>query len=408
MPKRVKELSDAEVRRLARKQGVFAVGGVAGLHLQSDPPACSWILKKKIGDQRPRLGLGPYPEITLAMARQKAREYAEMIREGIDPRAERKARESALRASQAKQQTFRDVAQRYIAKKAKEYRTAKQVQKLTSQLNNYVYPTVGKMLVSDIERPHILAILEPLWESKHETAKHIRSNVERILDMATVEGLRTGINPATWKGNLALSLAKSDKVANVQHYKSLPVTDLPEFIQKLLEKEAIGARALHFTILTAARSGETRGATWDEIDLDNGVWTIPGERMKAGRDHRVPLCQSAVDLLKSLPRESSYIFPNRKGKPLSDMTMGQIPRRMGYPVTVHGFRATFRTWTQEHTSYPDEVCELALAHVNSDATRAAYARSELIDKRRKLMNDWEHFCYHGLPKGDVVPMRGKA
>ena len=278
---------------------------------------------------------------------------------------------------------------------------------LTAHLETYVYPSIGNLVVGEIERAHIVRVLQPIWESKTETATRVRASVERILDMAGAEGLRRGDNTARWKGNLELSLPNPGKVSKVEHYKALPYPELPEFMRELAPKKTTGAKALQFLILTAARSGEVRGATWEEIDLRKKVWTIPGERMKGGKQHTVPLSTAAVDLLKSLPRDYAHIFPAVRGGTLSDVTLAKVPRYMGHDVTAHGFRATFRTWAQECTSYPDEVCELALAHVNSDSTRAAYARSELIDKRRLLMADWERYCYKGKPAGKVVPMRGR-
>tara|TARA_R110000772_G_scaffold58539_4_gene132555 strand:+ start:30718 stop:32046 length:1329 start_codon:yes stop_codon:yes gene_type:complete len=429
MPRLAKELTDAKVRRL--KWGTIqtgdnkgkpcpklhAVGGVGGLYLQCSPPASpenetfarSWLLKTPVGKERPELGLGPYPEVSLARAREKAREIKEQIRQGIDPRVTRRAQRSALIAEQAKSVTFRSVATTYIAKKAKELKTAKQVQKLSAHIDTYANPFLGNLLIGDIERAHIVKMLTPIWETKTETASRVRATVERILDMAGAEGLRTGDNPARWKGNLELSLPLPSKISKVKHYAAMPVEELTEFMQALVEKDTIGALALRFGILTAARSGEIRGATWSEIEGD--VWTIPGDRMKNGRAHKVPLCRDAVALLNALPRDhdTDLVFVSPRGKLLSDMTLTKVLKDMGHQVTQHGFRATFRTWAQEHTSYPEEVCELALAHVNSDATRAAYARSELIDKRRALMRDWERFCRHGLPaKGKVVKLRART
>lgn len=418
MPKLARELSDAEVRRLkwgsvqsGSKKGapcprLHAVGGVGGLYLYCAPPAPgnttfgrSWILRTPIGRDRPDLGLGPYPEVTLSMARHKAREYKEQIRQGVDPRVTRKATKSALMAEQAKSVTFRAVGESYTAKKAREYKTTKQSKKLQAMLEAYAYPTLGNLLVSDIERAHIIKTLTLIWETKTETATRVRAIVERVLDMAGAEGLRTGDNPARWRGNLDLSLPMPGKISSVRHFRAMPMPELPEFMKELAAKHTTGALALRFGILTAARSGEIRGATWREIDLDNMVWTVPGDRMKNGRTHKVPLCPDAVDLLKSLPRDhdTDLVFVSPRGKQLSDMTLTKVLKDMGHKVTQHGFRATFRTWAQELTSYPEEVCELALAHVNSDATRAAYARSELIDKRRLLMADWERFCREGVP-----------
>ncbi|MDO8864139.1 tyrosine-type recombinase/integrase [Haliea sp. E1-2-M8] len=427
MPKLAKELSDSHVRRLkwgtvqsGPNKGkpcpkLHAVGGVGGLYLQCSPPAPSnetyarsWLLKTPVGNDRPELGLGPYPEVTLSVARQKARDIKEQIRQGIDPRVTRKAARSTLLAEQAKSVTFRTVSGMYIKKKARELKTAKQVQKLSSHLESYAYPMLGNLLVADIERAHIVKMLTPIWEAKTETASRVRATVERILDMAGAEGLRAGDNPARWKGNLELSLPLPSKISKVQHYAALPVEEMPEFMRALTTRTTIGALALRFGILTAARSGEIRGAIWDEIDMDAAVWTVPGERMKNGRAHKVPLCGDALTLLVALPRhaDNDLVFVSPRGKMLSDMTLTKVIKDMGHKVTQHGFRATFRTWAQEHTTYPEEVCELALAHINSDATRAAYARSELIDKRRKLMKDWERFCRQDLSKkGKVVSIR---
>lgn len=408
MPKKAKELSEIQVRRLAKKKGLHAVGGVAGLHLQANPPAASWILKKKVGERRREYGLGGYPDVALSGARDKARVYVEMIDEGIDPISEKAARKSALIAAQAKQKTFEQIAKQFIAKKSREFKTAIQAEKLTHRIETYAYPYLANMVVADIERAHIVKMLKQIWETKTETATRLRGNVERILDLASVEGLRTGDNPARWKGNLELTLPLPSKVTKIQHFKALELSDMREFMSGLRELDYMGAKALHFIILTASRSGETRAATWDEVDLGNKVWTVPSERMKGGREHKIPLSVTAVRLLQSLPRESNYLFYNRNRKPLSDVSISKVPKILGYDVTAHGFRATFRTWAQEHTSYADEICELALAHVNSDRTRAAYARSELIDKRRELMNDWDRFCINGLPrKGQVVSLRGR-
>ncbi len=430
MPKKAPELSDVAVRNLRhghikgdpkvapekRKHKVgdpcpafHPVGGVAGLLLVCRPPADgqevgprSWVLRVKIGDKRRDIGLGGYPDVTLSQARQKARTVKEKISQGIDPVAEKKALRSALAAEQAKLVTFSGVANEYIHKKSREFKTAKQVQKLVGQLEAYAFPHIGHMVVADIERAHIVRMLDPIWSTKTETASRVRLHVERILDLAGVKGLRTGDNPARWKGNLDLSFAKRDKVSKVEHYRSLPVADMPEFWQKIQVLDTMSAKALQFIILTAARSGEVRGATWDEVDLSTKLWTIPAERIKGGKKHVVPLPDAAVALLESLPRLSQYLFTGARGGQITDATISKAPKRIGYDVTAHGFRATFRTWTQEYTAYPEEVCELALAHVNSDATRAAYARGELVGKRRLLMADWAKFCREGLPKGATV------
>ncbi|MEM8491312.1 MAG: integrase arm-type DNA-binding domain-containing protein [Pseudomonadota bacterium] len=419
MPKLAPELTDSAVRRLkwaTVKSGpnkgrpcpkLHAVGGVGGLYLQCSPPttpksktfARSWLLKTPVGNDRPELGLGPYPEITLSEARNKAREIKAMVREGIDPRVERRRKRSALLREQSKSVTFRELSARYIKKKSKDFKTAKQTQKLTSHLETYAYPFLGALIVGDIERSHIVSMLQPIWETKNETAKRVRMTVERILDLGGVEGLRGGDNPARWTGNLELTFPKPDKVAKVQHLAAMDVDTLPSFMAQLKQKQTMGAYALQFGILTAARSGEIRGAIWDEIDLQARTWTIHADRMKNNRTHTVPLCTDAVAILKALPRDNDLVFPAPRGGQMSDMTLTKVIRDMGHRVTQHGFRATFRTWAQERTNYAEEVCELALAHVNSDKTRAAYARSELLDKRRRLMNEWQKFCRKGEGRG---------
>ncbi|WP_288131792.1 tyrosine-type recombinase/integrase [Microbulbifer sp.] len=437
MPKMVKELTDAAVRKLrhgqvkgdpkvrpeARKRApgspcvaYHPVGGVSGLMLQCRPPtggaeigARSWILRTMVGTRRRDIGLGGYPDVTLSMARQKAREAKELIAQGVDPVADRKARRSALLAEQAKAVTFEALARDFVEKKAEEYKTAKQVQKLETMLKTYAFPHIGRMVVGDIERAHIIAMLSPIWKSKTETATRTRMYVERILDLGGIRGLRTGDNPARWKGNLDHEFADRNKVTKVQNYKALPVKELPDFWRKLRTREGMGARALEFLILTAARSGEVRGATWKEIDLERRVWTIPADRMKAGKEHRVPLSAAAVALLEAMPRESEYIFYNRNGRPVSDVTISKVPKTLGCQVTAHGFRSTFKDWCIEYTAFPDEISELALAHVNSDKTRAAYARSDAFKKRAQLMAEWERYC-QGLarPSAEVVSIEARG
>ena len=411
MPKKAKELSALEVSNLT-KPGVHAVGSVAGLCLQvSESGAKSWILRTMVGEKRKEIGLGGYPDVSLAQARGKAREIKEQIRKGIDPVAERKAKRSELIAQQALLVNFKMVAAEYITKKSKEFKTDKQTQKLSNHMKNYVYPFIGNMVISDISRAHIVNLLEPIWETKNETASRVRLHVERILDLAGVKGLRQGDNPARWKGNLEHTFADRNKIAPVKHLNALPVKDMAKFWQLLTDDTTQGSKALQFIILTACRSGEARGASWEEIDLAKKVWTIPAERMKGGKAHKVPLCATAIELLQSLPNQQGPLFTNARGGAITDVTISKTPKRLGYDVTAHGFRATFRTWAQEFTSYADEVCELALAHVNDDKTRAAYARSQLLEKRRLLMNDWEHFCRtgHGLQKeAKVVAIGGGA
>lgn len=423
MPKIAKELPDIQVKRL--KWGTIqngpnkglscakfhAVGGVSGLLLQCRPPegkntigARSWILRTVVGVKRRDIGLGGYPDVTLAMARENARELKQLIRKGVDPILEKRSAKSALIMKQGKAITFEMLAREYIEKKSKEFKTAKQTQKLTNQLANYAFPHIGRMIVADIERAHILKMLEVIWETKTETASRVRLNVERIFDLSIVKGLRTANNPATWKGNLDMSLPAPSKIAKPVHYAALPVDQIQDFLVKLKGAEWIGSKALQMIIFTAARSGEVRGATWNEIDFESKLWTIPEDRMKSGKAHNVPLSKSAIELLESLPRTGVHIFNNSRGNSLSDATISKAPKRIGYDVTAHGFRSTFKDWARKYTGYADEVSELALAHVSDDKTRAAYARDELIEKRRLLMTDWDKFCHQVAVSRDVQPM----
>lgn len=393
-----------------KRPGLHAVGGVAGLYLLVKPAGTrSWILRVKVGDRRPDIGLGGYPDVTLEDARAEARKLRQMIRDGIDPIAARRAAQDGLRAAQAKRLTFDQAATQCHRTKVVEFRNAKHRQDWIRSLETYASPVIGKLPVEAVELPHVVEVLKPIWETRTETATRVRQRIEAVLAWATVSGYRTGDNPARWKGNLEHVLAKPAKVRKVNHHKALAWPDLPAFMADLRKRDGMGARALEFAILTAARSGEVRLATWDEIDLEAKVWTVPGSRMKAGKSHRVPLSDAAIKLLESLPRfeGSEYVFPAARGGALSDMSLSAVCRRMGASAVPHGFRSTFKDWARSSTAYPDEVSELALAHVNSDATRAAYARDELLPKREKLMRDWSRYCYSTPTKAAAVPIRGR-
>lgn len=404
MPRKAKELSAAEVKRIT-DPGLHAVGGVSGLLLQvTATGARSWILRYSTGEVRystngkpyPRLrdmGLGGFPDVTLAQARERAREARDRLHNGIDPVAERRAARDAMRAASAKRVTFDECARQYIASKSKEFQNAKHTAQYQSTLRTYASPIIGKMPVDGIELAHIVKVLEPIWMEKTETASRLRGRIEAVLAWATVSGFRQGDNPARWRGNLEVALPKPRKIAKVKHHAALPWQEVPAFMVELRKQAGLGARALEFTILTAARSGEVRGATWDEIDLDAKLWTIPAERMKAAKAHRVPLSPAAVAMLKDTPRldGSPYVFAAARGGQLSDMTLSKVLRSMQVPATVHGFRSSFKDWARSNTRYADEVSELALAHVNNDQTRAAYARDELLPQRAKLMTDWARY-----------------
>lgn len=405
MPRKTTELGALAVSRMTA-QGLYSVGGVVGLYLQvSSQSARSWILRVKVGERRREIGLGGYPDVTLAQAREKAREAREKILRGIDPVEEKRAVSSALRARQKMEITFRQAATRLIESKKAEWKNAKHAAQWGSTLETYAYPVIGEILVQHVELAHVLEILEPIWTTKTETATRLRGRLENVLDWATVHCYRKGDNPATWKGRLDKILPKPSKVTKVKHHDALPYAEIASFMLELGKREGMGARCLEFAILTAARSGEARGARWEEIDMDKAIWTVPAERMKMAKEHRVPLSQAAMNLLASLPRtRCGYIFPSAKDGMLSDMTLSAILRRMEVDAVPHGFRSTFRDWAAEQTNHPREVAEQALAHGNENKVEEAYQRGDLFDKRRKLMADWANFC--AMPStGKVTPIR---
>lgn len=375
MPKLAKELSPLEVRNLTAP-GLYFVGGVAGLALQVTPAgARSWTLRAVIGGKRRDMGLGAYSPtgMTLAKARDAATAARELIRQGIDPIQQQAEARSALRASMAEALTFKECAERYIKSHAASWKNAKHRQQWRNTLAQHAYPVFGELLVHDVKLVHVMQVLEPMWTTTNETAVRLRGRIELVLDWAAARGLRDGSNPARWRGHLDKLLAKPSKVNNREHHAALPVSDIGAFMARLREAEGMGARALEFVILTAARSGEVRGATWAEIDAEAKVWTVPASRMKAGKEHRVPLSAEALALLQALPRMagSDYVFPAPRGGMLSDMTLTAVLRRLQVPAVPHGFRSTFRDWAAERTNYPREVAEMALAHAIGDKVEAA-------------------------------------
>ncbi len=410
MPRKAKELSALEVNRLT-KAGYHFVGGASGLALQVSPSgARSWILRATVGTRRRDIGLGGFPDVTLAGAREAARTAREKIKNGIDPVEESKAKRSALAAAQASALTFSDAAAKYIAAHESGWKNAKHAAQWSATLETYAYPTIGKIRVSEIETAHVVSILESIWKTKTETASRLRGRIESVLDWATVRGYRKGENPARWRGHLDKLLPARAKVQKVEHHAALPYSDMGAFMVELAKVEGMGARALTFAILTATRSGEVRGATWAEFDLKAAIWTIPADRMKAEKEHRVPLSDDAVALLNALTRIEgvAFVFPSAKNGQLSDMTLTAVLRRMNKPVTAHGFRSTFRDWAGETTAYPREVIEHALAHQLKDKAEAAYARGTLFEKRRRLMADWAKHCGTVQTTANVTPIRSNA
>ena len=403
MARKAKELSPLAVGRL-NQPGHHAVGGVAGLYLYvSDAGARSWVLRAMVGSKRRHLGLGGFPDVPLAQAKERARKARDEISAGIDPILQKRATASALKASQAAETTFKQAAEAFIEAHGETWKNAKHRAQWTNTLVTYAYPVIGGLGVQHIGQEHVLKILEPIWKTKTETAVRLRGRLESVLDWATVRKYRTGDNPARWKGHLDKLLAAPGRIQKVEHHAALPIDSMPEFMGELRQRDGAAARALEFAILTAARSGEARGATWNEIDKKAKVWTIPAERMKAGKEHRVPLTPSAMKIIEAMPKveDSEFIFTAPRGGALSDMALTQVMRRMKIDAVPHGFRSTFRDWAGERTHHPREVAEQALAHTLQDKVEAAYRRGDALDKRRVLMGDWETFI--SKPQGASKP-----
>ena len=420
MPKKAKELSALSVAKI-KENGRHAVGGVDGLHLRIVDDSRAWVLRvavgKKVDDQgkvkihRRDIGLGSFPEVSLSEAREKGRELKKKIRDGIDPLQEKQERLNALKIQKHLAKTFRECAEVVIAKKTLELKNQKHIGQWSSTLETYIYPTLGDLIVGTITKVDIATVLEPIWIEKNETAKRIRGRLETIFDYAKAMGYFVGDNPAEWKGNLEPILGNLKQES--RPHPSLPYEQVAGFIQHLGQKKGISPKALEFAILTACRSGEIFGAKWHEIDFKNKVWIIPKERMKAEKEHRVPLSQQAINLLESIQpytQSHDFIFPApRSGEMLSDMSLTTLIRRLheqkfkensiGYIdpkqnriITTHGFRSTFRDWSADKTDYPREVCEHVLAHKLPDEVEAAYLRGAYLEKRKSLMTDWAEFC----------------
>ncbi|MGE8127727.1 tyrosine-type recombinase/integrase [Methylobacterium sp. NPDC080182] len=410
MGRKAKKLSALEVGRL-KTPGMWAVGGVDGLYLNVKPTgARAWILRAMMAGKRRDHGLGGFPDVTLAMARQKARERRADIEQGQDPIAVRRQALSSARAQQASQKTFQDAAEAYIKAHGESWKNAKHRDQWASTLETYAYPSMSRLLVRDIGQEHVLQALEPIWKTKTETATRLRGRIEAVLDWARVRGYRDGENPARWRGHLDKLLPAPTKIQKVKHHRAIPADGIAAFMAELRQREGVAARALEFVTLTAARSGEVRGATWAEIDRKAKVWTVPADRMKAGREHCVPLTDAALAVLDGLPSVpgSDLVFAAPRGGPLSDMSLTAVMRRMEVDVVPHGMRSTFRDWCSERTNFPRDLAEAALAHTLESKVEAAYRRGDALEKRRPMMEAWAAFCAHPAKGGAVVPLAGVA
>jgi len=383
-----------------KEPGLYPDGG--GLYLQvtrgvDGDARRSWVLRFRTIAGKPReMGLGSVLDVALADARVDADAARKLVRKGLDPIEEKKlARKEAI-AEAVRAMTFKQCAEAYIAAHEASWKNPKHRQQWSRTLETYAYPVFGDLPVGSIDVALVTKVLDPIWQTKTETAARVRGRIESVLDWASVRGLRDGANPARWRGHLQRALPARSKVQRVRHHPALPYVELPAFVDQLRARRSLSARALEFLILTATRTSETTAAEWCEFDFKDGVWTIPSQRMKAGREHRVPLSRRALTLLRELKLlgDPRWVFPGNKGNShLSNMAMLQIIRGMDRPtLTVHGFRSTFRDWTAEQTDFPREVAEAALAHAIGDKVEAAYRRGDLFEKRRALMRAWAEFA----------------
>jgi integrase len=392
----------------ARIPGMLGDG--KGLWLRIAPGGSkSWVFRFMLAGRSREMGLGSVDDVTLAEARELARECRKLCTQGIDPIETRRARRAALRLESARAMTFEECATAYIAAHEVGWKNEKHAKQWPQTLKASVYPVFGSLPVQAVDVGLVMKAVEPIWIEKPETAARIRGRIEAVLDWATARGYRQGENPARWKGHLKNLLPAKTKLRRVEHLAALPYAEIGDFVTQLRRRDGIDARALEFAILTAARAGEVRGATWDELDLGGPHWTISAERMKADREHRVPLSDRALEILLDMQkfRQGALVFPGgRVGRPLSHMAMLRVLGAMGRDdVTVHGFRSSFRDWAAECTNFPREVCEAALAHTIKSRVEAAYRRGDLFEKRRLLMAAWARYCAAPVrDAADIVPL----
>jgi integrase len=372
----------------------------------------SWIFRYSLSGKSREMGLGAYPTFTLAEARGRANDCRQLLTDGIDPLTDKVAKKTAQRLQDASVITFENAAERYIAKESPSWTNAKHAQQWRNTLVTYAFPVLGKMPVHTIDNKMIVAVLEPIWIGKRETADRVRQRIGKVLDWAKSMGYRTGDNPAVLQGNLENLLASTKAV--IEHHPALSFAEIGVFMEELANRHAMSGLALQFLILTATRVGETLGARWTEIDEAAKVWIIPAERMKAKKEHAVPLSDAALAILKKAKAEmcdSEFVFADAKGKQLSTGAFTALLKRMERgDITTHGFRSTFRDWAAEVAHTPNEVAEMALAHQVKDKTEAAYRRGDLFAKRAKLMSDWAAYCAL-MPSADgenVIQLRGVA
>jgi integrase len=391
----------------AKRPGLYPDGG--GLYLQiTKAGAKSWLFRFMLNGRARAMGLGALADVSLADARGQATKCRRQLQDGIDPIEARKAQKAAAKLEAAKAMTFRQAGEVCIAARKAGWKNAKHTDQWTNTLEAYAYPVLGGLPVQQVDTGSVMKVLEPIWAHKPETASRVRGRIETILDWATARGHCQGENPARWKGHLENLLPKRTKIRKVKHYPALPYQEVPAFMADLRTREGVAAKALEFTILTAARTSEVTGARPGELDQDVTTWTVPEGRIKGEKEHRVPLSAPASAIATEILKlGGEFLFPGGKAKkPLSNNAMLALLERMGRDdITVHGFRSTFRDWAAEQTAFPNEVAEMALAHVVEDKVEGAYRRGDLFEKRRRLMDTWAQYCATPVKSEGVVPIR---
>lgn len=419
--RKVNRLSPMGVQKL-KAPGYFADG--AGLYLQVSPSLTkSWIYRYTLNGRSREMGLGPLQTLGLAEARKRAAECRLLVLDGFDPIDARKIAKQKKQLEDARSMTFAECAKKYIDSHRDRWKNPKHASQWENTLATYVNPVFGSLPVQDVDTTLVLRVLEPLWREKTETGSRVRGRIESVLSWATSRGLRVGENPARWRGHIETQFPKRSEVSEVRHQPALPYEQIGAFVAELRRREGVAALALEFGILTAVRSGEVRGAVWDEIDTSAAIWTIPAARMKMKAGHTVPLSPRAIEIIEQMKqvKNGDYVFPAAGGKkPLSDATLAAVIKRMNgdaeppkwrdpkqnnAPVVPHGFRSTFRDWAGESTNFPREIAEKALAHAIGSKVESAYLRGDLFEKRRQLMNAWERFCNQPKQPAEVLPIR---
>src|SRR5262245_5761782 len=409
MARTLNRLSTLKVDK-AKQPGMYADGG--GLYLRvAEGGSKQWIFRYVVNGRLRDMGIGPKHTLTLAEARERAVEARKLRLDGIDPIEHKRAQRAALQAEAAGAKTFKQCAEGYIKDNEAEWSNPKHRKQWETTLSTYAYPELGSLLVAAIDTPLVLKVIKPLWERAPETASRVHGRIENVLGWATVHHYRTGDNPARWKGLLEHALPARSKIAKVKHHAALPYAQAPSFMAKVRQDTRIAARCLEFIALNAVRVGEANIATWDEIDFANHVWTVPPERMKGRKEHRIPLSPAALAVLEAMRaiKHSDYIFPGkRQARAVGGNTVLRVAKDLAdIDITAHGLRSTFRDWAAERTSFPREIAEAALAHAVPNAVEAAYRRTDFFDRRRKLMEAWADYCTKPATSGKLIAI-GRA